>query len=166
MPFVENKFDFNDYFLLSNIAIVYGIVYFMPKRFSNSTSLPLFIYGSTLACMLDNSIGGGIFDLYDIMDGPEYSVMDFVVYFLYAPFGYFFIYFYELFHLKGMKTVVYIVLFSLLSVAFEWLYLLAGVFHYKDSYLIYYSYCIYLFSESSLLLFYRFISKTENDRQS
>ncbi|MFD0693151.1 hypothetical protein ACFQZT_03515 [Paenibacillus sp. GCM10027628] len=164
MLIYEGNFGLKDYFLLSSIAIIYGIVYIMPKRFSISTSLLLFIYSSNAASMLDNSIGGGPIDLYDIMGGPAYSVMDFVVYFLYAPFGYFFIYFYDKFHFKGMKTAGYIVLCSLIALAFEWICIQVGIFQYKDSYLIYYSFCIYLFSQTSIILFYRYISKTENDR--
>ncbi|MBD0378879.1 hypothetical protein [Paenibacillus sedimenti] len=171
MVFIEGKFDLNDYFLISCIIVAYGVIYFMPRRFSVSISLLLLIFGSTVASMLDNSIGGGIFDLYDIMDGPAYSVMDLVAYLLYAPFGYLLIYFYDLFQIKGMKTIGYIALCSLISVIFEWICVQAGVFTYKNSYMIYYSFCIYLFTQSCTILFYRFIaekrtfiSEKENDR--
>ncbi|MBP1963122.1 hypothetical protein [Paenibacillus aceris] len=159
IPFVEKAFDLNDWFVIGCIGLSYLIIYLMPKRFSGSITLLLFLFSSTVACMLDNSIGGHIFDLYDIMDGPAYTVMDFVVYFLYAPFGYFFIYLYDRFQLKGIKTVGYILLWSCISIAFEWVCTQVGVFHYKDSYGIYYSFCIYLLSQSATMLFYRFISK-------
>jgi hypothetical protein len=158
MPFVERAFDFNDWFLLSCIVFAYGLIYFMPKRWPPSVTALLFMFSSTVACIMDNSIGGHIFDLYDIMDGPAITVMDFVVYFLYAPFGYFFIYFYDWFGVKHMKTVGYITVFSILSVLFEWVCYRAGVFHYKDSYEISYSFCIYLFTQTCTLLFYHFIA--------
>ena len=124
MLIYEGNFGLKDYFLLSSIAIIYGIVYIMPKRFSISTSLLLFICSSNAASMLDNSNGGG-----------------------------------DKFHFKGMKTAGYIVLCSLIALAFEWICIQVGIFQYKDSYLIYYSFCIYLFSQTSIILFYRFISK-------
>jgi hypothetical protein len=163
MPFDERAFDMNDYFVLICIVIAYGVIHLMPKRFPKSVTLLLLLFSSTLASMLDNSIGGHIFDLYDIMDGPAYTIMDFVVYFMYAPFGYIFIYFYELFRLKGILTVGYIALFSFLSTVFEWVCIKAGVFTYKDSYLIYYSFPIYLFSQSGILLFYKFIMNQQKN---
>lgn len=112
-----------------------------------------------MAAVLDNSLGGHIFNLYDIMDGPAYTLMDFLVYFLYGPMGYFFIYIYDLLHLKGMKTVGYILIWSGFGVAFELLCSRFGVFHYNGSYNWYYSFCIYLAFQSALTFFYRFISE-------
>ncbi len=158
MPLDERAFDMNDYFVLSCIVVVYGLMFILPKRFPLSVTLLLMLLSSTAASMLDNSVGGHIFDLYDIMDGPEYAIMDFIVYILYAPFGYLFIYIYDLFRLEGILTVVYIALFSFFSTVFEWVCLKAGVFHYKDAYLIYYSLLIYLLSQSGIVLFYKFIT--------
>ena len=90
MPFDEGAFDLNDYFLLSCIAAAYVFMYILPKRFPLSVTFLLMLFSSTVSSMLDNSIGGNIFDLYDIMDKQAYTIMDFVVYWLYAPAGYFF----------------------------------------------------------------------------
>jgi hypothetical protein len=158
MPFDEHAFDMNDYFVLSCIVVAYVIMFVLPKRFPLPVILLLMLFSSTAASMLDNSIGGHIFDLYDIMDGPEYTIMDFIVYLLYAPFGYFFMYIYDFFRLKGMLAVGYIALLSLLSTGFEWVCLQAEVFHYKDAYSIYYSFLIYILSQSGIVLFYRFIA--------
>ncbi|MCY9660151.1 hypothetical protein P5G65_03725 [Paenibacillus chondroitinus] len=165
IPFVEKAFDLNDWFVIGCIALSYLIIYLLPKRFTGSVTLLLFLFSSTMACMLDNSIGGHIFDLYDIMDGPAYTVMDFAVYFLYAPFGYFFIYFYDRFQFKGIKTVGYILLCSCMSIGFEWICTLVGVFHYKDSYGIHYSFVIYLLSQSATLSFYHFIRRETPDHE-
>lgn len=157
--FTEHAFDLNDWFILGCIAVTYTCIYFMPKRLSRSTTLLLFLFSATSACMLDNSIGGHIFDLYDIMDGPAYTVMDFSLYFLYAPFGYFFIYFYDRLRIHGLKTIGYIFIWSLFALMFEMLCAQVGIFHYKDSYLVYYSFCIYLLFQSATVFFYQFITK-------
>ncbi|KEO82806.1 hypothetical protein [Tumebacillus flagellatus] len=81
MPFDEGAFDLNDCFLLGCLAVFYGLMYVLPKRFPRSVTCLLLLFSSTVACVLDNSIGGHIFDLYDIIDGPTYTIMDFVVYF-------------------------------------------------------------------------------------
>lgn len=155
---VESAFGLNDWFVLSCIALSYIIICILPRRFPSSVTFLLLLFSATAASMLDNSLGGHIFDLYDIMDGPAYTLMDFLVYFLYGPMGYFFIYIYDRLQLRGMKTVGYILLWSGFSVVFELLCSCFGVFHYKDSYNWYYSFCIYLASQSALKLFYRFIS--------
>jgi hypothetical protein len=97
------------------------------------------MYPVAAAILCDNSIGYGPFDYYDIMDGPKYTVMDLVAYLLYAPFGYFFIYFYLSLRVRGIGTVFYVLAFSALSVGFEWLCHAVGVFHYKNGYRILYS---------------------------
>ncbi|RAP73758.1 hypothetical protein DL346_26245 [Paenibacillus montanisoli] len=158
MPFDERGFGTNDIFLISCIIVVYGIMFLLPKRFPLPVTILLLCFSASIASILDNSISGHIFDLYDIMDGPQYSIMDFIVYPLYAPFGYFFIYAYDLFRLKGLRTVVYISLCSLLSVGFEWLCYKAGVFHYKNGYHLWYSYPIYLLSQTATVYFYKFIT--------
>ncbi|KRF09916.1 hypothetical protein [Paenibacillus sp. Soil787] len=158
MPFDEGAFDLNDCFLLSCIAVAYGFMYMLPKRFPLSVAFLLMLFSSTVSSMLDNSTGGNIFDLYDIMDGPAYTIMDFVVYLLYAPAGYFFIYFYDRFRVKEIWTIVYITCWSLLSTLFEWVCLNFEVFHYKKGYLICYSFCIYIASQTAIVLFYRFIA--------
>ncbi|WP_274361906.1 hypothetical protein [Paenibacillus thermotolerans] len=156
---VEKAFDLNDWFVLGCLVLAYTVMCFMPKRFPMSTTLLLILFSAAVASILDNSAGGHVFDLYDIMDGPAYTLMDFIVYFLYAPFAYYFIYFYDRWQIKRFGTVGYIILFSAISVAFELLCAKAGVFHYKNGYRVQYSFCIYLFVQSATIWFYQYISK-------
>lgn len=156
---VETAFGWNDGFVLGSIGAAYFIICLLPRRLPKHATLLLLLFGGTTAAVLDNSLGGNIFNLYDIMDGPAYTVMDFSVYFLYGPMAYFFVYFYDLFRLNGMKTIAYILIWSAFGVAFELLSSCFGVFHYKDSYNWYYSFCIYLGTQSALTFFFRFISE-------
>jgi len=166
IPFVEKAFNLNDWFVLGSIAIAYLIITLLPKRFTKAQTVLIYIFCPTTAAMLDNSIGGHIFDFYDIMDGPAYTVMDFVVYFLYAPFGYFFLYFYERLHIHGLKTVVYILIWTFVAVGFESLCWICGVFHYKHGYGIEYSFCVYLGSQTATVLFYHFIADRPGESSS
>jgi hypothetical protein len=158
MPFTEKAFDFNDYFIIASILVLYAIMYFLPKRLPVSTTVLLMLFATAVPMVLDNAIGSHTIDLYDIMDGPAYSVMDYTVYLLYAPFAYFFIYLYVLFRVKGFGNAFYIMIFSLFGIAFEWVCLQAGVFHYKDAYNTYYSFPIYLMTQTGFLMFYKSIS--------
>lgn len=161
MPLYERAFDLNDYFLLALILIGVGLIYKMPKRFPRSVTCLILLFCSTVASMLDNSLGGNIFDLYDIMDGPQYTIMDFFLYFMYPPSGYFFLYYYDRLRVKGIRTVLYITGCSLLAVLLEWACVKAGIFHYKKGYLISYSFCIYIASQTATIFFYRFITNKQ-----
>jgi hypothetical protein len=158
MPFTEKAFDFNDYFIIASILVLYAIMYFLPKRLPVTTTVLLMLFATVVPMVLDNAIGSHTIDLYDIMDGPAYSVMDYTVYLLYAPFAYFFIYLYVLFRVEGFGNAFYIMIFSLFGIAFEWVCLQAGVFHYKDAYHTYYSFPIYLMTQTGFLMFYKSIS--------
>lgn len=93
------------------------------------------------------------------MDGPAYDVMDSFVYFLYPPFAYFFVYGYQLLHLKENGTAMYIIICSLLAILYEKVLTSLHVFTYKNGFNIFYSFCIYLVTQSILLAFVKQLNK-------
>jgi hypothetical protein len=93
------------------------------------------------------------------MDGPKYTIMDLFVYLLYGPYGYLLVYFYEKFEIRGLRIVFYIIFWALIGIAFEFINVKMGVFTYKAGYKLAYSFPIYLFIQSFLLLFYRYIKR-------
>ncbi|QHE51043.1 hypothetical protein [Pontibacillus sp. HMF3514] len=157
---VEEKFDTNDIYILCFILISYLGLFLLPKLFNKKLDTCLIIlYGILSATILDSSIGAHIYDFYDIMDGKHYTIMDAVVYLLYGPFGYFFIYGYKKLHIKGLYTVIYIVAWSLFSLGVDKVNVLMGVFTFKNGYQFFFSFPIYLYVQAFLLLFYKFIIK-------
>src|SRR3954447_10813861 len=100
MMLVENKFDQNDYFVIFAVIISWGIYFFLPKVFSKQLTILIFLYSLTAAGLFDNTMGAAPYDHYDIMDGPAYTVMDVVVYFIYPPFSYLFLYLYKKYQIK------------------------------------------------------------------
>lgn len=157
MMFLEDKFDLNDYFVICAVLVSWGIYFFLPKVFSKQLTILIFLYSLTAAGLFDNSIGAEPFDFYDIMDGPEYTVMDVVVYFLYPPFSYLFLYLYKKYQIKDRYLVFFIASFTAAAIAIEWVFYIMGVFHYKNGNSIKYSVCTYLFIQSLLIVFYRFL---------
>ncbi len=81
-------------------------MFWLPKRFSLPVTVLLLCFGTAIASTLDNSIGGHIFDLYDIMDGPEYANMDLMVYPLYE-YGYLLYHSFALYLLSQTATVYF-----------------------------------------------------------
>jgi hypothetical protein len=121
------------------------LVQFHIKDLLPTNTILIMLFGVTAASFLDNSFGTEPLDFYDIMDVPIYDVMDFFVYFLYPPFAYFFIYIYQFFHLKATGTLIYIIIWSLLSVFIENALTSFNVFTYKNGFNIYFLF-LYLFS--------------------
>ena len=134
----------------------------LPKRFSLSTSILLCMFSFLTASLFDNSIGATHFDLYDILDGPKYTIMDLIAYFLYLPFGYLFYYFYDKYQISGYKTVGYIILWTIFSIVFEWVCVQFNVFTYKNGYHLIYSATIYLFVLTLYIPFTNYITKKQN----
>ena len=126
---------------------------------NRANTILIMLYGVTVASFWDNSFGTKPLDFYDIMDGPVYDVMDFFVYFLYPPFAYFFIYAYQFFNFKVLGTVMYIIIFSLLAILFERVLTSLHVFTYKNGFNIYFSFCIYLVTQSGLLVYVKQLNK-------
>jgi hypothetical protein len=161
MMLVENKFDQNDYFVIFAVIVSWGIFFLLPKVFSKQITILIFLYSLTAAGFFDNSIGAAPLDFYDIMDGPAYTVMDVVVYFLYPPFSYIFLYVYKKYQIKNRYIVFFIASFTTVAIAIEWVYHKMKVFTYKNGNSIVYSICVYLIIQSLLIVFYRFLKVSE-----
>jgi hypothetical protein len=116
-------------------------------------------YGIVLASLFDNTIGAAPFDYYDIMDGPKYTIMDVVAYFVYGPFGYLLIYILEKLKIRGKRVIFYVILWTLFGVAFEWVNVIMGIFSYKNGYQLVYSIPIYLIVQTFLLFLYKYLKR-------
>jgi hypothetical protein len=157
MSWTESGFGTNDYWLLGLIIITWCVFFRLPKIFSKQFTVLIFIYSLTIPSIMDNSIGVNPFNFYDIMDGPKYTGMDLVVYLLYPPNGYFFLYFYNKFCIDDKHIVLFITITTITSFCFEWINHKLGIFHYKNGYQIVYSPSFYLISQTLLVLYYRIV---------
>lgn len=158
MMWTEKGFGLNDYFVLAVVIVSWAIFFFLPKIFSKQMIVLIFLYTLMTSSIFDNSFGATPIDLYDIMDGPAYTVMDIPVYFLYPPAGYIFLFFYQKLQIRDHYVIFFIIAATSVSLGVEWIYHKFGVFHYKGGYNIIYSVCIYLFIQSLFVLFYRFLN--------
>lgn len=158
MKFVEDRFDLNDYFVIFAVIISWAIFFILPKILSKQVIILISLYSLTTAALFDNSVGAAPWDFYDIMDGPDYTVMDVVVYFLYPPFSYLFLYIYKKFQIRDQYLILYIPCFTAAAIVVEWVYHKMKVFEYKNGNSIIYSICVYLMIQSVLMCFYRFIT--------
>lgn len=166
MSWTESGFNLNDYWLLGVVVITWGFYFYLPKIFSKQFTVLVFLFGLTFPSIVDNSFGVTPFDYYDIMDGPKYTGMDLLVYLLYPPYGYFFLFYYKKLCIRDKYIVLYISIATLFSFCFEWINHKMGIFHYKHGYQIIYSICFYLLTQTILIVYYRMVElkheKTRN----
>lgn len=154
MKFVENDFGLNDYYVIVVVLVLWSIFFILPRLFSKQVTVLVFLYTVSTSSVFDNSFGALAFDYYDIMDGPEYTMMDLVVYFIYPTCGIFYLYIFEKLRISRKTYLPFILVCSLLSIGFEWVCHEMNVFEYKNGYGIKYSFIIYVSVQSVFIFFY------------
>jgi hypothetical protein len=157
----EKAFDLNDWTVIISILITWSTVFLLPRKFSVQYTVLVMLFGLTTASVFDNSLGASTFDYYNIMDGPAYTLMDGAVYLLYPPFAYFFAYIHRSLHINMVGNTLFILVWTLLSVFVENIFTLANVFTYKNGFNLYYSFCIYLVTQSALFVLMKFLEFNE-----
>jgi hypothetical protein len=145
------------------LVVAYVAFFLFPKRLPRSITILFLVWGFTSSTLFDFTIGGGLLDLYKVNDSNKYELFDLITYFLFAPFSYFFIYFYERFKINKVTFIFYIIGWCLLGLMMESVSSVMGVTHYQNGYKIPYSLAIFLVTQTTTALYYEFIkSKISN----
>ncbi|WP_248926241.1 hypothetical protein [Paenibacillus hamazuiensis] len=153
---LPKRFDANEWFIIGGLIVGFVMVFPLRKKFPPSIGILLLFVGLTFAKVMDVIVGFQPFNLYDLNDSPQLEVTDVFLHFVYAPFGFVFIYLYERWRIRGISVIFYMLLYSLLGIGIEWIGVQMGVYHYKGWHLGY-SYIVYLYMQCILLLFYRLL---------
>ena len=157
MPFPEN-FDQNEWFVLITLFLSFLCIFICPKKIPFSIAILMMIFSLTIARLADHLLASPKFDLYNIMDSGKYEFFDLILYIVYAPFGYFFVYIYEILKVKRYWIILYIFLWSSFGAFFEWIAVQKEVFVYKQWELPY-SFTFYVFTQALTLILYDFLKK-------
>jgi apolipoprotein N-acyltransferase len=157
LPFPE-KFDENEWMLI--VTIIGGVLLykFLPKRFPHSMAFLIMVFSSFYSRTVDHVLASPFLDFYDVMDNPKYEFFGVFTYFMYAPFAYIFIYFFDKYNLKGMKAALYILGFSLFGTGFEWISTKLHIFTLKE-WKTAYSFTVYLFVQYCTVLFFLYLKR-------
>ncbi|AZU64042.1 hypothetical protein [Neobacillus mesonae] len=154
-----SKIDSNEWFILISLLITYAIIFLLPKRFPHSVTLIMLLFSMTYAHVIDHILAGISIDLYDINDVEKYEWFDLIAWFLYPPFGYIFIYFFDRWSVRGTKIFWYILVWAGISLSVEFISLKFDLFTFKEWKLAY-SFPVYLMTLSIYLLFFIFIKNS------
>ncbi|MED4206313.1 hypothetical protein [Neobacillus mesonae] len=154
-----SKIDSNEWFILISLLITYAIIFLLPKRFPHSVTLIMLLFSMTYAHVIDHTLAGISIDFYDINDVEKYEWFDLIAWFLYPPFGYIFIYFYDKWSVRRTGIFWYILVWAGISLGVEFLSLKFDLFTYNEWKLAY-SFPVYLITLSLYLLFFIFIKNS------
>lgn len=116
----------------------------------------MMLLGAVIARLFDHLLSSPDLNFYNLMDTDKYELFDIIAYCLYAPFSYFFIYFFEKFHIRGVGIFLYILVWSLFGMMFEGISVIFHFFNYHGWKLAY-SFGVYLITQLLTLLLYRLL---------
>ncbi len=159
MKVYDHAFNANEWFVILSVIVTNLVIWFVPKIFSKLESIGYYIFGIYIGLFFDHTISIKPWDFYDVNDKSAYEFIDFLSYIMYGPFAYFFLYFYVRWNITRMKIIPYIFVWSAFSLLMEWMGVKIGLFHYDKGYKMYWSFPIYLFSQSLLIVFYHLCVK-------
>ncbi|MBB6694862.1 hypothetical protein H7B90_26035 [Cohnella xylanilytica] len=156
--FWPRRFDSNEWFVLISLIIVYGVFLALPRRFPRVVALAYCSIGFGISMYWDFHLGIPPADLYDINDSPNYEITDMFLFVLYPPFAYFFVYFMDLWKIRGLGVALYVLACSAGGMAFEALAVYYRVFTYKH-WTLGLSFLFYLFAQTVLAFLYLLIER-------
>ncbi|WEG10986.1 hypothetical protein PU629_12445 [Pullulanibacillus sp. KACC 23026] len=160
----DNHFNANEWFVISSLFVGIFVVLLLPKRFPNKTSMVFLLIGVFIGIVFDYTLSVLPVNYYDLNDSSKFEWTDFLTHGMYAAFAYIFFYLYDYLNIKPSFLLVYILVWSIISVGLEKISSLLGVFHYQNGYHIFFSFIIYLLVESSWIAFY-YLIKAHGERK-
>lgn len=161
MKVYDHGFNENEWFVIASILVTNLAIWLAPRIFSKLEAIGYYIFGIYIGLFYDHTISIKPWDYYDVNDNSSYQVIDFLSYIMYGPYGYFFLYFYVKFNIRGLRTIPYVLVWSGFSVLMEWIGVKVGLFHYDKGYKMYWSFPIYLLSQSMMILFYHLVVRNK-----
>jgi hypothetical protein len=156
--FPPERFDANEWFIFIVSLIGYSLMWMLPKRFPPSMGLLISLVPLLFAKIFDTILSLPPFETYYVNDTNKMEWFDLFLYLMYLPFGYFFLYAYDWFRPKPVRTVAILTLTSMLAVLFEWITVKVGVFHYTG-WQIYYSLPVYITVQSLYIILYEHMNR-------
>ncbi|WHY02627.1 hypothetical protein [Neobacillus sp. DY30] len=162
MIWIDN-FSLNEISLIIMNIIAYSLMKFLPKKLSREVTFISVLAGLSTGMLFDFTLGGGPVDFYKQNDSNHYELFDVFYYTLFAPFGYFYMYFYHVLRINKITFIFYVTVWSLIGLTFQWIASLLHILTYQNNYQLSYSFPIFLLIQTLTGIFYVFI--TSNNKK-
>ncbi|KRE72934.1 hypothetical protein [Paenibacillus sp. Soil750] len=153
--------DWNEWFVVICSIIAMTVFFKIRKHFDTITIVLIWTFNILFVATYDYALAATPFELYYCGDNVTYEpIATFAHVFLYPPFSFFLLFFYDKWNLREKKhrkrLVLYLAGWTAFAVFFEWLHVLNGFFVYTG-WKLYYSIPLYPISALILLRIYHFI---------
>lgn len=156
------QFDKNELYILVMLVVAYTAFFILPKKLPRDITLLFLIWGFASSTLFDFTIGGGLMDFYKVNDSNKYEVSDLLTYILFATFGYFFVYFYQVLGINKKKFIPYVLGWTAIGLVMETVSKWMGVTHYQHGYILPYSIAVFLVVQTTTGLYFELIKKRMN----
>jgi hypothetical protein len=161
--------DWNEWFVVICSVIAMTVFFRIRKHFDAITIVIIWTFNFLLVATYDYVLAATPFELYYCGDNVTYEpIATFAHVFLYPPFSFLFLFFYDKWNLHEKKHrerfVLYLAGWTVFAVFFEWLHVLNGFFVYTG-WKLYYSIPLYPISALILLRIYHFIESNYHLRK-
>lgn len=150
----DNIFNWNEWFVIGGLCLSIAVLFLLPRRFTSQTTVIYFLTGVVCGFFFDHSLSVLPVSFYDVNDTSQFQLIDFISYWMYGGLSYVYFYLYDQFGIRARWAPLYILIWSMIAFAMEWLAWIAGVFHYRHGYQLVYSFPIYLIVLSSWVILY------------
>lgn len=163
---LPQQFDGNEWFLIISLCIVITFSLLLPRRFPTIVTLVFLALGMGISMFVDFILAPPPNDIYDVNDsGDYYEFFEILFYYLYSPFAYIFVYFFDKWKIRGLFISLYVLVWSLIGVGFEAIAVFFHVFKYKE-WNLGFSFVFYLFIQSfEIFLYYRIKEKYQQNKR-
>ncbi|MFP9126164.1 hypothetical protein [Niallia sp. BSM11] len=159
-------FDMNEIALLIFVGVTYAIMVILPKVLSTELTILSIVWGFTIGVVFDFTIGGGRLDYYRVNDINHYELFDFVYYMLFVPFGYCYNYFYEVLRIRGLFSILYIVVWAGIGIGAQFVFSLLHIITLQNGYKLVHSLPVFLIIQTVTAFIYAYIKKEEQKSKS
>ncbi|WP_377890763.1 hypothetical protein [Alkalihalobacillus sp. R86527] len=155
MKVYDHSFNLNEWFIILSVLVLFSLLFIVPKIFSTLETIGYSLFGLFIGMFSDQTLSISPWDFYDVNDSAAYQGIDFLSYVMYCPYSFFFLYIYVKWKIKGFHTILYIVIWTVVSLLMEWFGTKIGLYHFGKGYSMYWSVPIYLLFQSMLLVYYQ-----------
>lgn len=154
---MPDDFDENEWFIII-IILLSTILFKLPKRLPSEITILILLLSVAIPKIIDHTIATPWpYDLYDLNDSNAFEWFDLILDGIYLPFGYMCVYIYDKLMPKGIKFVLYIVVWTIFAIFFDYISVKFNVFTYHGWKLTY-SIPTYIVVISIFLFFYEFVN--------
>ncbi|MGJ7922091.1 hypothetical protein [Neobacillus sp. LXY-4] len=157
-----DSFDKNEIAIMVMNGFAYIPIFLLRKKLPADITVVALVWGFTIGILFDFTIGGGLMDFYRLNDSNRYELFDLAYHFLFAPFGFMFIYLYEKLTITKKTLIIYVIAWAFIGIGAQWAFTKLDILHFQNGYKLSYSFPVFLVIQTITGLYYRLIKSRYN----